>query len=82
MKTEQDRVEKISSWYLKDQLDFDKRLVRLRGGVFFEPLSNQQMQHQWTDEMVQGFMSWGRSSPSTQPNCTRFATCHDPNTDR
>ncbi len=30
MKTEQDRVEKISSWYLKDQLDFDKRLVRFR----------------------------------------------------
>jgi hypothetical protein len=24
------RIEEISGWYLKDQLDFDKRLIRFR----------------------------------------------------
>ncbi len=28
--SEQDRVESLSDWYLKEQLDFDKRLIRFR----------------------------------------------------
>lgn len=30
MSTEQQRVESLSKWYLKEQLDFDKRLIRYR----------------------------------------------------
>jgi 2-polyprenyl-3-methyl-5-hydroxy-6-metoxy-1,4-benzoquinol methylase len=29
-KSEQQRVESLSAWYLKEQLDFDKRLIRFR----------------------------------------------------
>lgn len=30
MSNEQERVESLSDWYLKEQLDFDKRLIRFR----------------------------------------------------
>lgn len=30
MSDEQQRVESLSDWYLKEQLDFDKRLIRFR----------------------------------------------------
>ena len=33
------------------------------GGVFFKPLSNQQIQEQWTDEMIQGFYELGKDFP-------------------
>lgn len=34
------------------------------GGVFFKPLSNQQIQDHWTEEMVQGFYELGKDFPA------------------
>jgi len=34
-----------------------------RTGVFFKPLSNKQIQEQWTEEMVQGFYELGKEFP-------------------
>lgn len=33
------------------------------GGVFFKPLSNQQIQNHWTKEMIQGFYELGKEFP-------------------
>lgn len=33
------------------------------GGVFFKPLSNQQIQDHWTEEMIQGFYELGKDFP-------------------
>jgi hypothetical protein len=33
------------------------------GGVFFKPLSNQQIQDHWTEDMIQGFYEIGKSFP-------------------
>lgn len=33
------------------------------GGVFFKPLSNGQIQEQWTDEMILGFYELGKDFP-------------------
>ena len=30
------------------------------GGVFFKPLSNQQIEQNWTEEMIQGFYELGK----------------------
>jgi trans-aconitate methyltransferase len=37
--------------------------VMTRGGVFFKPLSNQQIESHWTDEMIRGFYELGRDFP-------------------
>jgi len=34
-----------------------------RGGVFFKPVSNQQMEEQWSEEMIEGFHKLGRDFP-------------------
>jgi trans-aconitate methyltransferase len=34
-----------------------------RGGVFFKPLSNQQIESHWTEEMVRGFYELGNDFP-------------------
>jgi hypothetical protein len=34
------------------------------GGVFFKPLSNQQIQEQWSEAMIQGFYELGKDFPS------------------
>ncbi len=39
------------------------RVIKL-GGVFFKPLSNQQIQDHWTDEMIQGFYELGKDFPN------------------
>ncbi|MBU0620442.1 MAG: class I SAM-dependent methyltransferase [Gammaproteobacteria bacterium] len=33
------------------------------GGVFFKPLSNKQIQDNWTEEMIQGFFELGKDFP-------------------
>jgi len=33
------------------------------GGVYFKPLSNQQIQEHWTEEMIQGFYELGKDFP-------------------
>lgn len=33
------------------------------GGVFFKPLSNQQIQDHWTEQMIQGFYELGKDYP-------------------
>ena len=33
------------------------------GGVFFKPLSNGQIQENWTEEMIQGFFELGKDFP-------------------
>jgi 2-polyprenyl-3-methyl-5-hydroxy-6-metoxy-1,4-benzoquinol methylase len=43
------------------------------GGVFFKPLSNQQIQDHWTDEMVQGFYELGKDFPDNAAEL--YAVC-------
>lgn len=33
------------------------------GGVYFKPLSNGQIQENWTEEMIQGFYELGKDFP-------------------
>lgn len=40
----------------------DLRILEL-GGVFFKPLSNQQIQDHWSDEMIEGFYELGKDFP-------------------
>ena len=35
------------------------------GGVFFKPLSNQQIQENWTEDMIQGFYELGKDFPDS-----------------
>jgi trans-aconitate methyltransferase len=37
--------------------------VVTRGGVFFKPLSNQQIENHWTEEMIRGFYELGNDFP-------------------
>lgn len=37
--------------------------IETMGGVFFKPLSNQQIQDNWTEEMIQGFYELGKEFP-------------------
>ena len=43
------------------------------GGVFFKPLSNQQMQDHWTEEMIRGFYELGKDFP--QLAAELYAVC-------
>lgn len=48
--------------FRKDIEEAELRIVEM-GGVFFKPLSNQQIQENWTQEMVQGFYELGKDFP-------------------
>lgn len=53
--------------YTKETLSRDLEAGGLKayelGGVFFKPLSNQQIQDHWTEEMIQGFYELGKDFP-------------------
>ncbi|OQY44492.1 MAG: hypothetical protein B6247_30180 [Candidatus Parabeggiatoa sp. nov. 2] len=53
--------------YTPDTFRQDIELAGLKiiqmGGVFFKPLSNQQIQDHWTEEMIQGFYELGKDFP-------------------
>jgi 2-polyprenyl-3-methyl-5-hydroxy-6-metoxy-1,4-benzoquinol methylase len=38
-------------------------IIEKINGVFFKPLSNQQIQDDWTDEMIEGFFELGKDFP-------------------
>lgn len=46
------------------------------GGVFFKPLSNQQIQDHWTEEMIQGFYELGKDFPEHAAEL--YAVCEKP----
>jgi 2-polyprenyl-3-methyl-5-hydroxy-6-metoxy-1,4-benzoquinol methylase len=48
--------------FRKDIEEAGLRIVEM-GGVFFKPLSNQQIQDNWTEEMIQGFYELGKDFP-------------------
>jgi 2-polyprenyl-3-methyl-5-hydroxy-6-metoxy-1,4-benzoquinol methylase len=53
--------------YKAHELDADLKAGGLRvverGGVFFKPLTNGQMQASWTDQMIRGFYELGKDFP-------------------
>ncbi len=53
--------------YTPETFLHDVEAARLRvvesGGVFFKPLSNQQIQQNWNEEMIQGFYELGKDFP-------------------
>ena len=51
------------------------KIVEL-GGIFFKPLSNQQIQNHWTDEMIQGFYELGKDFPNYAADI--YAVCELP----
>lgn len=44
------------------------------GGVYFKPLSNGQIQENWTEEMIQGFYELGKDFPDFAAEI--YAVCH------
>jgi 2-polyprenyl-3-methyl-5-hydroxy-6-metoxy-1,4-benzoquinol methylase len=46
------------------------------GGVFFKPLSNRQIQEQWTDAMIEGFYLLGKDFPEHAAEL--YAVCRRP----
>lgn len=51
------------------------RIVEM-GGVFFKPLSNQQIQDYWTEEMIMGFYELGKDFPENAADI--YAVCELP----
>jgi 2-polyprenyl-3-methyl-5-hydroxy-6-metoxy-1,4-benzoquinol methylase len=53
--------------YTRETFKSDIEAAGLRvlelGGVFFKPLSNKQIQDNWTEEMIQGFYELGKDFP-------------------
>ena len=45
------------------------------GGVFFKPLSNQQIQDHWTEEMIQGFYELGKDFPELAAELYAVCEC-------
>lgn len=64
--------------YTRDTFKSDIELSGLKimelGGVFFKPLSNGQIQDNWTDEMIEGFYELGKSFPEYTADI--YAVCH------
>ena len=55
--------------------DVESAILRITkmGGTFFKPLSYQQIQEQWTPEMIQGFYELGKDFPENTAEI--FAVC-------
>jgi 2-polyprenyl-3-methyl-5-hydroxy-6-metoxy-1,4-benzoquinol methylase len=64
---ERDRTVGHRRVYTKDSLFRDIREAGLEpiawGGVFFKPLSNQQIEDEWTEAMIEGFYELGKDFP-------------------
>lgn len=65
-----------TSQTLQDDLKMAGLNVVTMGGVFFKPLSNQQIQDQWTEEMIQGFLNLGKDFPENAAEL--YAVCELP----
>ncbi len=63
--------------YTPETLRKDIEAAQLRvtemGGVFFKPLSKQQIQDHWTEEMIQGFYELGKDFPENAAEI--YAVC-------
>lgn len=57
------------------KVDIEKSGLKIveMGGVYFKPLSNGQIQENWTEEMIQGFFELGKDFP--QYAAEIFAVC-------
>jgi len=58
---------------LRTELERTHLVVREMGGVFFKPLSNKQIQDNWTEEMIQGFYELGKDFPENAAEL--YAVC-------
>ncbi len=63
--------------YTWETFEKDIRLAGLEilelGGVYFKPLSNQQIQENWTEKMIEGFYELGKDFPEHAADI--FAVC-------
>ncbi len=57
----------------RDDLEKSSLLVKYLGGSFFKPLSNQQIQDHWSEEMTKGFYELGKDFPEYAADL--FAVC-------
>jgi 2-polyprenyl-3-methyl-5-hydroxy-6-metoxy-1,4-benzoquinol methylase len=57
------------------QIEIEKSSLSILeiGGVYFKPLSNSQIQKNWTEEMIQGFYELGKSFPKNAAEI--YAVC-------
>ncbi len=65
-----------TSQTFRQDLEASGLIISHIGGVFFKPLSNQQIQDHWTEQMIQGFYELGKDFPEYAAEI--YAVCELP----
>lgn len=62
---------------LRKDIEKSGLAILTMGGVFFKPLSNKQIQDNWTEEMIQGFYELGKDFPEYAAEIYAVCTTDD-----